>query len=235
MKRFLVVVGVCLLGASLVSAAPTVTVGRTAGTFFTPGWAGEYHLTPNGELGTLLSSNSSFQSFCIELGAYVQAEPATTYNVAVSNQVMNSGVPLTPEAAYLYTQFRNETLTGYNYTVGQDRADSARSLQAAIWYVQGQGSDLVDLLNPNPVWTPVGAGSDEALLAQQFVDEATGAGWTSIKNVRVLNLSSSGENCACIDNQDMLGIVAIPAPGALALGWIGAALLGVARRRRHVE
>jgi hypothetical protein len=232
MKRFLVLVGVCLLTTSFASAAPTVTVGRLPGTFFTPGWTGEYQLTPNAELGALLSSSSSFQSFCIERGAYVQAEPATTYNVGVSDKIMNSGVPLAPETAYLYTQFHNGTLTGYDYTVGADRADSARSLQAAIWYTQGQGSNLVDLLNPNPAWTPVDAGSDEAVLAQQFVDEAMGAGWTSIGNVRVLNLSS-GENGACVDNQDMLGVVptAIPVPGALAMVSIGVGLLGWRRKR----
>jgi hypothetical protein len=230
MKRFLVLAGVCLLATSLASAAPTVTVGRVPGTFFTPGWAGEYQLTPNAELGALLSSGSSFQSFCVEMSVYVQAEPATTYNVVVSDKTMNSGISLTPEAAYLYTQFHNGTLVGYDYTVGTDRADSARSLQAALWYTQGQGSDLIALLNPSyPVWPTVGAGSDEALLAQQFVDEAAGSGWTSIGNVRVLNLYS-GENCR-IDNQDMLGIVAIPAPGALALAGIGMGLLGWRRRR----
>jgi len=230
MKRFLVV-GVCLLGVGVASASPTVTVGRVSGTYFTPGWAGEYQLTPNAELGALLSSgSSSFQSFCIERGAYVQAEPATTYNVVVSKNVMNSGVPLTPEAAYLYTQFSNGTLTGYDYTVGSDRAESARSLQAAIWYVQGQGSDLIDLLNPNPAWVPVGAGSDEALLTQQFVDDAMASGWTSTGYVRVLNLYSCGTT-ACTDNQDMLGMVPIPAPGALMLGAIGAALVGWSRRR----
>jgi len=232
MKRLLVVVGVCLLGASVALAAPTVTVGRVSGTFFTPGWAGEYQLTPNNELRALLSPSGPFQSFCIERGAYVQAEPATTYNVAVSGNVMDSGVPLTPEAAYLYTQFRNGTLAGYDYAAGAGRADSARSLQAALWYVQGQGSDLVDLLNPNPAWVPVGAGSSEALLAQQFVDEATASGWTSIGNVRVLNLYTIGTK-TCIDNQDMLGLVpAVPAPGALVLGGIGAALVGWSRRRR---
>lgn len=232
MKRFLVVVGVCVLGASVAQAAATVTVGRVSGTFFTPGWAGEYQLTPNSELGTLLSSGGSFQSFCIEMGALVQAEPATTYNVAVSGNIMNSGVPLTPEAAYLYTQFRNGTLAGYDYTVGAGRADSARSLQAALWYVQGQGSDLVDLLNPNPAWVPVGAGSSEALLAQQFVDEALASGWTSIGNVRVLNLYTNGTQ-VCVDNQDMLGLVpGVPAPGALVLSGIGAALVGWSRRRR---
>jgi len=232
MKRFLVVVGVCLLGASVAPAAPTVTVGRISGTFFTPGWAGEYQLTPNSELGAMLSSGSPFQSFCIERNAYVQAEPATTYNVAVSGNVMDSGVPLTPEAAYLYAQFRNGTLTGYDYTAGAGRADSARSLQAALWYVQGQGSDLVDLLNPNPAWVPVDAGSSEALLAQQFVDEAMASGWTSTGNVRVLNLSTNGAQ-GYVDNQDMLGLVpAVPAPGALVLSGIGAALVGWVRRRR---
>ncbi|UCD50355.1 MAG: hypothetical protein JSW27_22865, partial [Phycisphaerales bacterium] len=212
------------------SAAPTVTVGRVPGTFVAPGRVGEYQLTPNGEFGALLSSGGGLQSFCIERGVYVQAEPATTYNVAVSGKVMNSGVPLTLEAAYLYTQFRDGTLAGHDYTVGDGRADSARSLQAAIWHVQGQGSDLIDLLNPNPPWVPMGAGSDGALLAQLFIDEAMAPGWISTGHARVLNLYS-WEVTSCVDNQDMLGLFAIPAPGALMLGAIGAVLVCWSRRR----
>jgi len=224
MKRFLWV-AVCLLGVGSAAAAPTVTVGRTSGTYFQPRRAGEYQLTAHDIPGI---ANGTFQSFCVQMGAWVAAVPATTYGVATNDRVMDSGVPLTPEAAYLYTQFRKGTLAGYDYTAGSGRESSARALQASLWYLQGESVDLVALLNPTGSdWRP--ATATEIALANQFVTEAASSGWSSIGSVRVLNLCSYGSD-GCCDNQDMLGLV-VPAPGAIVLGSLGLGLLGWLRKR----
>jgi hypothetical protein len=81
--------------------------------------------------------NGNFETFCLE--SNVPFTPGTTYNVSVSQTVLKTGGPLTLGAAWLYMEFAEGSLSGYNYSQsGSARKASALSLQWAIWYLQGQ-------------------------------------------------------------------------------------------------
>jgi len=181
---------------------------------YSAGSGGEFTGTPvSGFIGlTGLAADldgSTFQTFCLEVNE--QFTPGTTYTMIINTVAIAGGsggpsFPLDERAAYLFYNFRNGTLTGYDYTPAGRQA-SAGELQAAIWYIQGNQS----------------GGANNAFVA--LADAAVGSGeWSGLGDVRVLNLY--GEDGS--HHQDVLTI--IPTPGALAL--LGLAGLTAVRRRR---
>lgn len=84
-----------------------------------------------------------FESFCLERGESISVPG--TYNYTINTKAINGGVgpdgdPISAGTAYLYSQFAKGVLLDYNYadTAGSGRADSAKLLQKAIWYLEDE-------------------------------------------------------------------------------------------------
>ncbi len=226
MRRFIVACMIWLVGVDVAVAGLGVTVDRTADTYPATPLSGEFTLTPNSDFAVVLGSDDAFQSFCVE--AYETVIIGDAYGVYVNDQAVpggglrpgepsspDGGDLLSPETAYLYTEFRGGTLSGYVYAPGPERIQSALSLQTAIWCLEGEvGYQDLSALSSQ---------------AQSFVELAQTVSWATIGDVRVLNLYENGQL-----RQDMLALVptsVVPIPGAILLGVLGLGTAGWRLRR----
>lgn len=172
-------------------------------------------------------SDGIFQTFCLERNEGI--DTYNTFDFTIGDSAVAGGIsggspnPLDAMTAYLYTKFWLGTLTGYNYTPGTARINSATALQLAIWKIEGE---LAGDANHPDLTAQYNANS----LAVQFYNDALANNNGSIGLVRVLNLTLSGEN-----KQSLL-VLTLPIPSS---AWLGLGMMsvlgvvGVIRRRKR--
>src|SRR5262245_28210539 len=98
-------------------------------------------------------------TFCLERDEPLVA--GIQYNFVTGLVAMGGGVntdsgdPLDPRSAYLFTRFYNGILAGYNYQLGSGlRNPSAHALQEALWFIEDEFPTLTlaDLLPQAQAW-----------------------------------------------------------------------------------
>jgi opacity protein-like surface antigen len=222
----------CLLAVS--ASAISVTVVRTSGYYDSTYGGGEFTLKDSPwanpahySLANLVAEG--FQTFCLEINENIFGQRfwAELNTVAIGGGIGGgSPDPLSIGTAWLYKQFAQGNLAGYDYTPGPGRAASARALQETIWWLEEERPD------PglgNPFRNLVLANFGNVTAARANYDPTT-AGF----NVRVINLYGIDEDSGGPDytarKQDML--VYLP-DGGMTLVLMGGGLLGLAMLRRQ--
>jgi hypothetical protein len=175
--------------------------------------------TGGGEFTVTVNDAWSFVTFCLQHTEYIDFKnPFTVDSVnpyTLTDPVANGGDGLgrdyiSEQTAFLYTQFRQGTLAGYNYGAGAAHVASANDLQRAFWMFE----DEIAMNASNPF----------VILANAAVNSGA---WDGIGQVRVMNLSrGTGRNYT--EAQDQLTLV--PEPASMALVALGMGAF-VARRR----
>ena len=123
-------------GARQVAAADSIVLSQSSYSFlnageFTADTSSQYFL---GSYAPATIVNGGFETFCVEASVYFQ--PGVSYNYNLSN-TDSQGRDLSAGAAFLYSQFAQGTLRGYDYSNAANRKQDAGELQAALWYLQG--------------------------------------------------------------------------------------------------
>lgn len=145
MKKVCLLVVVGALIAAPKIGATSVTVSEVSGYSASGFDGGEFNMSPAYENASSYASsvlvNGGDETFCVQTSVHIVIPG--TYNASLS-QKDSQGTALTLGTAWLYEQFAEGILTGYDYSTSaaggnfSSRAVAAEYLQEAIWDLQGQ-------------------------------------------------------------------------------------------------
>lgn len=178
----------------------------------------------------LNANQTGFSTFCMEYGEHFS--PGSTYSYSLSDRAFGGDVaggggdPVSLGTAWLYSQFAQGILDGYNYTNTAARKASNTQLQLAFWYLEDEivgyfGHDYaVPDFSLNPFLNAVSAKFGSLSDAKADANGAYG--------VQILNLTSNNGKTA---NQSQLYYHSVPDAGA-TLALLGLAFLGLAGFKR---
>lgn len=226
-------------GPLLLSDGDVVRLSRNVRTFGGANNGGAFELS-----GVTVANGPGdpFLTFCMEFTENLSLN--TNYFVEVNDRAIGGGAgvgpaypgdssgvqgqydPLSPATAWLYTQFRSQSIGNFVPFDYQSNSD-LNALQATIWFLE----------NERPLTTLDAKGV-------ALKNAAITSGWTDIGNVRVLNLwgtrtGSPGNYQFNGVRQDQLAltsdlVVPVPEPSTIVMTLGGCAVVaGVAARRRR--
>ncbi|MCS7090996.1 MAG: hypothetical protein RMN51_03110 [Verrucomicrobiota bacterium] len=231
MKRMSQLTLAGLVGSAVVTAwavpDATVKVERTAGYFSTAtGYiGGEFTVKGHGATplptawtaaySPLARVNGGFQSFSLERNESINGSPWHAYlNTAAVKGGTGGGSPdpISIGTAWLYKQFAQGQLTGYDYTPGPNRIASAQALQEAIWFLEDEltsigsnpfislvVSQFGSIANAKTNYSAATAGFHVVALNMYGVNKTTGATvWTAPKADMLMYLPDGGMTFALL-------------------------------------
>ena len=210
-----------LFGAQFASAA-NVAVGDTIN--LTNGYAGDQGPFKATVL-TGAATGNTFASFCVEIREYFYygqtlyvggVTDHTVSGITASGPSQNND-PLSAATAWLFTQYSNNTLSGYSQTAGNNNA-----LQNSIWALEDELA-----------YTSLSGNAKTWFDAAKTATTGVNAAWQGLGNVRVLNLFSNANFTG--HRQDQIYMVsAVPEPATYGMMLLGLGMIGtIARRRKN--